>query len=134
MGSKSLTKLAKFWFTFITPTMNSSQKEIGLLAEDLAAKHLESIGYEIVERNYRFKRAEIDIIAMKSNLLIFVEVKQRKNSRYGHPEEFISTNQQKQIITAAEDYIYAINWTKNIRYDVIAITGQELTHLEDCFY
>ena len=114
--------------------MESDKKLIGLQGENKAITHLESLGFEILERNYRYKRAEIDVIAMKSSLLVFIEVKKRKNNKYGHPEEFVSDRQKKLIISAADDYIHAINWTKNIRYDIIAITDNQLEHFEDAFY
>ncbi|MCR9250371.1 MAG: YraN family protein [bacterium] len=117
-----------------TLLVESDKKKIGITGENQAASYLEGLGFEILERNYRYKRAEIDIIAMKSNLLLFVEVKARKNNRFGNPEEFVSNSQKKLIIEAADDYIHAINWQKNIRYDIIAITGKELEHFQDAFY
>ncbi len=133
------SKVDKFYFilklvTESTIFVESDKKIIGIEGENRAVSHLESLGFEILERNYRYKRAEIDIIAMKSNLLLFVEVKARKNNHFGNPEEFVSNSQKKLIIEAADDYIHAINWQKNIRYDIIAITGKELEHFKDAFY
>lgn len=132
-------KVDKFYFILklviqSTLFVESDKKIIGIEGENKAVSHLESLGFEILERNYRYKRAEIDIIAMKSNLLLFVEVKSRKNNHFGNPEEFVSNSQKKLIIEAADDYIHAINWQKNIRYDIIAITGNELEHFQDAFY
>ncbi|MEL7146188.1 MAG: YraN family protein [Bacteroidota bacterium] len=110
------------------------RKIIGESGELQALHYLKKNGFQILERNYRYRKAEIDIICSKGQTLIFVEVKKRKNSTYGHPETFVSANQQKQIINAADHYLYAIDWHHNIRYDIIAITGDQLYHIRDAFY
>ncbi|MFY0651021.1 MAG: YraN family protein [Cyclobacteriaceae bacterium] len=116
--------------------MAKTQKQIkGEKAEQLAVEYYETKGFEVVERNYRWSRAEIDLIIMKPQLLVFVEVKYRTNMNYGNPEDFVSPNQQRSIIEAADDYIHAINWVKDIRFDIIAINRQnQLEHFEDAFY
>ncbi|MFT6868555.1 MAG: putative endonuclease [Cyclobacteriaceae bacterium] len=110
-------------------------KAKGKYGEDLAVSYLKKKGFEIVERNYRHSHGEIDIIGMmKNELLIFVEVKSRKGNNYGEPETFVSSAQQKLIISTAEHYIYAINWMKDIRFDIVSIIGQKVDHIEDAFY
>lgn len=112
-------------------------KEIGDKGEDFAIKILKSKGYEILERNYRFKRAEIDAICMCNNLLIFVEVKSLNSFQHGFPEERIDQAKINKILEAAEDYIYAINWQKDIRFDVLSIdlkTLENYHHIKDAFY
>lgn len=110
-------------------------KAKGKYGEDLAVSYLKKKGFEIVERNFRHSHGEIDIIGMiKNELLIFVEVKSRKGNSYGEPETFVSSAQQKQIISTAEHYIYAINWMKDIRFDIISIIGEKVVHIEDAFY
>lgn len=110
----------------------------GKLGEQIAAVFLREKGYQILARNYRFKRSEIDIICRKKELLIFVEVKTRSSKAFGEPETFVSHNQQEAIIRAAEEYILNNDWKGNIRFDIIAIykrgKEEELTHLEDAFY
>ena len=110
------------------------RKIIGEDGEKQALDYLTGKGYEVLEQNYRFKRAEIDLICLFRNTLIFIEVKKRKNNDYGYPEEFVSAAQKKLIMDASDHYIHAINWQRNIRYDIIAITGDQLVHLEDAFY
>lgn len=110
------------------------RKIIGESGEKQAFDYLTAKGYEVLEQNYRHGRAEIDIICLFRNTLIFVEVKKRKNNDYGYPEEFVSKNQQRLIMKASEHYIYAINWQRNIRYDIIAITNEDIHHLEDVFF
>jgi putative endonuclease len=111
-------------------------KEKGHTGESLAVAHLEALGFEIVEQNYRFRRSEVDIIALLDNrLLVFVEVKLRTNTSYGQPETFVTKNQEKKILEAADEYIHATNWQKNIRFDIITIDAQgHVGHIEDAFY
>lgn len=111
------------------------KKTRGKYGEDLAVSYLTSRGFEVLERNYRYKKGEIDIICMLGNeLLVFVEVKLRKHNDFGTPESFVSANQEKWIMEAAENYIFAINWKKDIRFDIIAIQGTNLEHIQDAFY
>ena len=108
----------------------------GIRGEAMAKKVLESKGYEILEQNYQKNHREIDLIALKDNeLLVFVEVKRRKNSTFGHPEEFVNAQQQQRILALAEDYVLAIQWKRDIRFDVIAIDDEdgEIHHFEDAF-
>ncbi|MFT6882607.1 MAG: putative endonuclease [Marinoscillum sp.] len=113
--------------------MNTKSK--GKYGEDLAVSFLEKKGFEITERNYRYGRGEIDLIGILDNkLLVFIEVKLRKGNTYGEPESFVSNAQQKLIIKAAENYLFAINWEKDIRFDIISITREEILHIEDAFY
>ncbi|MEQ8581811.1 MAG: YraN family protein [Marinoscillum sp.] len=110
-------------------------KNKGKYGEDLAVSYLRKKGFEIVERNYRFRKGEIDLITLLNNeVLVFIEVKLRKGDAYGDPETFVSRKQERLIIQAAEDYIFAINWQKDIRFDIISITGSQLEHIEDAFY
>jgi len=110
----------------------------GQEAEDMAAAFLTSKGYEIVERNYRYRRAEIDLIARKSNWLIFVEVKMRSSNAFGYPEEFVDYQKRKNVVYGAEYYTYSHNYDGNVRFDVVAISMQngvpEIRHFEDAFY
>ena len=107
----------------------------GKYGEDLAVSYLTKKGYEIIERNFRFSRGEVDLIGIwRNELLVFFEVKYRKNDAYGEPEVFVSRNQEKRIIAAAEHYIEAINWHKDIRFDIVSIMGKEIYQIEDAFY
>jgi putative endonuclease len=110
----------------------------GKAGEKLAADYLQEQQYEIITQNYRYKHYEIDLIAQKANLLIFVEVKTRRNINYGMPEAFVNSKKEINIRKAAEQYLYEANWQHNIRFDIIAITQlpnqpPEIVHLEDVF-
>ena len=106
--------------------------------EEAAAHFLSEKGYEIVERNFRFQRAEIDLIARKDNWLIFVEVKARSSTAYGHPESFVDQHKISNVLLAADEYIHRLNWKGQVRYDVISVQlkngNSEIVHFEDAFY
>ena len=110
----------------------------GKEGEELAADFLKEKGYEIIERNYRHKRSEIDLIVKKNNWLVFVEVKYRTSDAFGYPEEFVDYKKVKNILAGAEEYTYIIDWRGNVRYDIVAvrnINGElEIKHIEDAFY
>ncbi|WP_242926120.1 YraN family protein [Pontibacter vulgaris] len=109
----------------------------GLNGESMAAAYLQEKGYTILSRNYRYKRAEIDIIAEKPGLLVFVEVKTRTSDKFGFPEEAVTMKKQELILAAAEEFILQKGWEQDIRFDIISITlsnPPELHHIEDAFY
>ncbi len=94
----------------------------GRHAEDAACLFLENRGYQIIERNYRTRFAEIDIIAIHGDTLVFAEVKARKSLRYGSPRESVGSVKQKKIIAGAMQYLREKQLGDNrIRFDVITI-------------
>src|SRR5688572_13688023 len=103
-----------------------------------ACAHLQEKGYEILERNYRYRTSEIDLIAKHENWLVFVEVKTRSSSFFGFPEEFVDRKKQLLIFEAADNYVYEKDWNGNVRYDIVSIMvtrGRlEVFHIEDAFY
>lgn len=121
-------------------TSTKTDKQVlGKKGEDIAATYLKENGYTILERNYRYKRSEIDIICSKGLFLIFVEVKTRKNNSFGYPEEQI-TNKQKTAIQKAAIYFQNNTNVKFslVRYDIISLMIdfdkiQDVKHLEDAF-
>ncbi len=116
----------------------SDKTKKGKEGEELAANFLAGKGFEIVERNYRYKRLEIDLIIKKNGWLVFVEVKLRTSDAYGYPEDFVDYKKAKNIIEGAEQYTYDKNWQGNVRYDIVSIRQlngkQEILHIEDAFY
>ncbi|MBS1680920.1 MAG: YraN family protein [Bacteroidetes bacterium] len=110
----------------------------GKEGEQLAADFLMAKGFEIVERNYRYKRSEIDLIIKKENWLIFVEVKMRSSDSFGYPEDFVDYKKAKNIMDGAEEYTYQKNWQGNVRYDIVSVRElngeKEIVHIEDAFY
>ena len=118
----------------------SRNREIGQIGEDLAINHLELAGLTILERNWRYSKAEIDIIAKEGEALVFVEVKTRSYDYYGQPEEFVKEKQEALIIDAAQRYMEEIGHDWEIRFDIIAIILQkapqkpEIKHFKDAFF
>ena len=112
-----------------------NQKFKGIQGEELVKQHYEKKGFEILESNYRYGRAEIDLIVLEEEkLLVFVEVKFRNRRDYGEPETFVSGAQQSRIKEAAEDYIFGINWQKDIRFDIACVDlAGKIELFEDAF-
>lgn len=115
------------------------QQTIGKLGEDTAAIFLEKTGYIILERNWRFSKAEIDIIAKDGEVLVFVEVKAKSYTYFGAPEESVSTYKENLIIDAAQQYMIKIGHDWEIRFDIISILFDKnkeasITHFKDAFF
>lgn len=112
--------------------------EKGSAGEQLAISHLLKNGYTILEKNWRFKHLEIDIIASINNTLVIIEVKLRANDNYGKPEDFVTKSKQKNLIRAANFYIQENNINCETRFDIISIiqnsTELKIEHLVDAFY
>lgn len=105
--------------------------------ENRAAAYLQQHGYSIVRKNYRHRRAEVDIIAQKENLLVFVEVKTRGTDRYGYPEEAVDFRKEALLLDAAGAYIEETGWQHEVRFDIISITltlPPTVHHIEDAFH
>jgi len=117
--------------------MNKAYK-LGQEAEQAAVVHLQELGYEILELNWRSHHLEIDIIARDGDELVIVEVKARGTKSYEHPVEAVSSNKIRFLINAAEAYIFEKDSKLNTRFDVISIIyfggGFELEHFKDAFY
>lgn len=118
--------------------MQSSTKQKGNKGEELAVSFLVEKGFEIIERNYRYGKGELDIIARQEDFLVFVEVKSRESLEYGLPEEAITKKKTTQIRKIAGAYLAEKNITdENIRFDVVAILflNDEVTinHYENAF-
>lgn len=117
----------------------SRQKIVGKLGEDCAAKFLEAEGYTIVARNFRIRSAEIDIIAQRDSVLVFVEVKARSSIRHGLPSEAVTLRKQKKIIAAAGVFLQDESFCDcACRFDVVEVflSGErveEINHIENAF-
>ncbi|MBE0605512.1 MAG: YraN family protein [Deltaproteobacteria bacterium] len=97
----------------------------GDAAEERACRHLDRSGLTIVERNYRTKAGEIDIVAREGDVLVFVEVRSREDADFGKPEESVTPAKRRRIVAAARRYLSDVppsSW-REARFDVIAIEG-----------
>jgi putative endonuclease len=113
--------------------------ELGRAGEALAKTHLENSGYEILDENWTYGKAEIDLIAYKNKVIIFAEVKTRTGTGFGQPEDFVDARKQKLLADAADEYIYLMNHQGDVRFDIIAILFDKnknyiLNHIEDAFW
>lgn len=107
---------------------------LGREMEDRACGFLKSRGLGLVERNYRTRRGEIDLIMRDGQQLVFVEVRYRGNRRYGGALASVNTRKQARLIAAAEHYILAHNFRGNARFDVVALEGvDEIQWITDAF-
>lgn len=118
--------------------MNHHQNT-GNLGENLAAGYLSEHSYIILERNWRHKHWEVDIIASKGRKLHFIEVKTRNSWRFGKPEESITREKMTHLRNAAEEYQYQHPEWKYIQFDVMAITlvndlPKEIYLIEDVYF
>ena len=117
----------------------SIQQKHGEWGEDLAVALLEQSGLTVVERNWRYRRAEIDIIAREDGILVFVEVKTRAYSAFGRPEEMVGRKKRKLLIDAAMAYMRSVGHEWEIRFDIVSVLGEpgrliEIRHFRDAFF
>lgn len=111
---------------------------LGKKGEQLAVDFLVNKGYDIVERNYRFEKAEVDIIAKQQDILAIIEVKTRSSTDFGNPQDFVKPAQIKRLVKAVNDYVNDNDLSVEVRFDIIAIVKDgkqfKIEHLENAFY
>jgi putative endonuclease len=116
--------------------------ELGAWGEQLAAERLEADGYRIVERNFRCRLGELDLVARRETELVFVEVKLRKDASHGEAREFVTAAKQRKLRLTAEYYLAARPWAQELqpRFDVVEIYAPrgpegpaEIRRLENAF-
>ena len=116
----------------------AEHNELGKKGEDLAVAYLIEKGFTIEKRNYRFNKAEVDIIALKDSILAIIEVKTRSSSDFGDPQEFVKSKQISNLVKAVDNYVNENDLEVEVRFDIIAITLEKakfnIEHLEDAFY
>ena len=120
-------------------TRMSLQQENGRWGEDLAVDYLAGLGLEIIARNWRYKRAEIDIICREAGILVFVEVKTRSGLSFGRPEEMVGPRKKRLMFSASSAYMYKTGYEGEIRFDIISIVGApgkapEIQYFRDAYY
>ena len=116
----------------------AQHNELGKKGEQLAVDFLLKHGYHIVERNYSFEKAEVDIIAQKDDILAIIEVKTRSTTDFGNPQDFVKPKQIKNLVKAVDEYVTTNDLDVDIRFDIIAIVKENknyiIEHLKDAFY
>jgi len=111
----------------------------GEKGEKIAARFLQSRGYEILETNWRWSTLEIDLICKNQEDLIFIEVKYRNDNRFGDPVDFVDDQKMENLSIAAAHYLEEKKHTGSIRFDVIGIRPgkgniYKIRHLKDVFF
>jgi putative endonuclease len=113
------------------------KKLLGREGENLAARFLTKQGYRILERNYRTRSGEIDLVALHNGAVVFVEVKTRTSDAFGAPELAVNPRKQQRMVKAALGYLkYKKLHQVPCRFDVVAITTaseQEVEHIQNAF-
>ena len=116
----------------------AEHNELGKKGEKLAIEFLIENDYKILEKNYRYLKAEVDIIARKKDVLVVVEVKTRSSDYFGNPQDFITQKKIKLLISAIDYYIVQRDLDVEVRFDIIAIIHQKdktkIEHLENAFF
>lgn len=117
---------------------SQEKSELGRKGEEIACKYLSKNSFKIVERNWQFRHKEIDIIALKDNVLHVVEVKTRSSSYFERPQDAVTKQKQKFLITAINDYINQHDFEGEIQFDIFSVlleNGKEiLEFIPDAFY
>lgn len=116
----------------------AEHNELGKLGEELAVDFLIEKGYEILETNWVFQKAEVDIIAKIDTVLAVVEVKTRSSVDFGSPQDFVKPKKIKLLVKAINEYVITNDLDVEVRFDIIAIHAKskefEIEHLEEAFY
>lgn len=115
----------------------AQHNELGKKGEKIAIDFLLKNDYKILEKNYRYLKAEVDIIALKGKTLAAIEVKTRSSAYFGNPEEFVNPKKIKLLISAIDNYVVEKDLDVDVRFDIIAIIDNKketkIEHLKDAF-
>ena len=116
----------------------AEHNDLGKLGEKMAVEFLEKEGYEILETNWTFQKAEVDIIAQKENILAIVEVKTRSSLDFGLPQDFVKPKKIQLLVKAVNEYVSSNDLDVEVRFDIIAVHKEGdsfvIEHLIDAFY
>lgn len=116
----------------------AEHNELGKLGEELAVEFLQKEGYEILETNWTFQKAEIDIIAKKENTIAIIEVKTRSSLDFGLPQDFVKPKKIQLLVKAVDEYVISNDLDLEVRFDIIAVHKEgksfAIEHLIDAFY
>jgi putative endonuclease len=116
----------------------AQHNDLGKQGEKMAVEFLQKNGYEILETNWTFQKAEIDIIAQKENTLAIVEVKTRSTLDFGLPQDFVKPKKIQLLVKAVNEYVISNDLDVEVRFDIIAVhkEGESfvIEHLIDAFY
>ena len=107
---------------------------IGRRGEDKAIEYLKMRNYTILDRNFNSHFGEVDVVAWDGEYVVFIEVKARKDTEFGMPREAVNWRKQKTIVKVAEYWLYKHKRVgEPVRFDVVEILGDKITHIVDAF-
>ncbi|QEE48644.1 endonuclease [Flavobacterium alkalisoli] len=116
----------------------AEHNELGKKGEELAVDFLLKEGYEILETNWVFQKAEIDILAKKGDILAVVEVKTRSSLEFGLPQDFVTPKKIKLMVKAVDEYINLYDLDAEVRFDIVSIYNNNgnfvIEHIVDAFF
>lgn len=116
----------------------AQHNELGKIGEQMAVDFLKKDGYSILETNWVFQKAEIDIVAQKGNVLAIVEVKTRSSIDFGLPQDFVNPKKIQLLVKAVNEYVILNNLDVEVRFDIIAVSKRDnrfkIEHLQDAFF
>lgn len=112
-----------------------NKRGLGFEKEEMAAEYLAGCGAGILERNFYFRGGELDLIVKDGEYLCFVEVKYRKNTSFGFPEEAVTYAKQKKILSGARFYLYKNHYPADTpcRFDIVSVCGEKILWIKDAF-
>lgn len=115
----------------------ADHNELGKKGEQLAIDFLLKNDYQILEKNYRYLKAEVDIIAKKKDTVVAVEVKTRTSDYFGNPQDFVNPKKIKLLVTAMDYYVVLQDLDVEVRFDIIAVINNTkkttIEHIKDAF-
>ena len=115
----------------------AQHNELGKIGEELAIDFLIKKGYKIRDKNWRYLKAEVDIVAQKEDTIVAVEVKTRSSDYFGDPQDFITKKKIKLLVMAMNEYVVSKDLDVEVRFDIIAILQNKkafkIEHLKDAF-
>lgn len=116
----------------------AEHNQLGKAGEEAAARYLMFQGYSIRSRNWKCGHLEVDIVAERRGVLVFVEVKTRRNEQWGSPKEAVDIKKEQHMISAANAYMQYFDLEMQVRYDIISVIGTEapfrIEHIENAFH
>lgn len=115
----------------------AQHNELGKLGEEMAVDFLVKNNYKIIQRNYRYLKAEVDVIAQKENTLVAVEVKTRSSDYFENPQDAVNPKKIKLLVSAMDNYVTENDLDVEVRFDIISIVKDKkdfkIEHIEDAF-
>ena len=116
----------------------SNSYNFGQEAEKCAADYYRNLGFQILQKNYRYRKAVVDLIVQKDNLLVVLEVKARSSTYFGDPQSFVSKKKIQLLVMATDAFIQQRDLAVEVRFDIISYTLErgewKLEHLPNAFY